>query len=146
MTSSAWRRSSTINFWAVPHTQLYTECGRLAAAGLLSERREENGRRRRIYRLTKRGRQALDAWRSEPTAELEEVRDAGTLKLFLGGDPAKLAAAQLDAHRRKLREYEQLRGEAADWPRGWQLALEAGIGHERESIRFWARIEPASEA
>jgi PadR family transcriptional regulator, regulatory protein AphA len=137
---------STINFWAVPHTQLYTECGRLAAAGLLSERREENGRRRRIYRLTKRGREAIDAWRSEPTAELEEVRDSGTLKLFLGGDPAKLAAAQLDAHRRKLREYEQLRGEAAEWPRGWQLALEAGIGHERESIRFWARIEPASDA
>jgi PadR family transcriptional regulator, regulatory protein AphA len=137
---------STINFWAVPHTQLYTECGRLAAAGLLSERREENGRRRRIYRLTKRGRQALDAWRSEPTAELEEVRDAGTLKLFLGGDPAKLAAAQLAAHKRKLREYEELRDEAADWPRGWRLALEAGIGHERESIRFWARIEPATDA
>jgi hypothetical protein len=26
--------------------------------------------------------------------------------------------------------------------RGWLLALEAGIGHERESIRFWTRIEP----
>jgi PadR family transcriptional regulator AphA len=131
---------STINFWAVPHTQLYTECGRLAGEGLLSERREQNGRRRRIYRLTKRGRQALDAWRSEPAAELEEVRDAGTLKLFLGGDPAKLAPAQLDAHRRKLRAYEQLRAEATDWSRGWRLALEAGIGHERESIRFWTRI------
>ncbi len=133
---------STFNFWAVPHTQLYTECGRLADEGLLSERREQSGRRRRIYRLTKRGREALALWLTEPTEELEEVRDPATLKLFFGGDPAKLAAAQLAAHRRKLRTYEQLRAEATDWPRGWQLALEAGIGHERESIRFWARIEP----
>lgn len=95
-----------------------------------------------IYRLTKRGREALALWLTEPTEELEEVRDPATLKLFFGGDPAKLAAAQLAAHRRKLRTYEQLRAEATDWPRGWQLALEAGIGHERESIRFWARIEP----
>jgi len=133
---------STFNFWAVPHTQLYTECGRLADEGLLSERREQSGRRRRIYRLTKRGREALALWLTEPTEDLEEVRDPATLKLFFGGDPAKLAAAQLAAHRRKLRTYEQLRAEATDWPRGWQLALEAGIGHERESIRFWARIEP----
>ncbi len=133
---------STFNFWAVPHTQLYTECGRLASEGLLSERREQNGRRRRIYSLTKRGREALAEWLAEPTEELEELRDPATLKLFFGGDPARLAVTQLDAHQRKLREYEQLHTEVADWPRGWRLALEAGIGHERESIRFWAGIEP----
>jgi PadR family transcriptional regulator, regulatory protein AphA len=133
---------STFNFWAVPHTQLYTECGRLADEGLLSERREQSGRRRRIYSLTKRGREALALWLTEPTEDLEEVRDPATLKLFFGGDPAKLAAAQLAAHRHKLRTYEQLCTEATDWPCGWLLALEAGIGHERESIRFWTRIEP----
>src|SRR6202166_3023959 len=42
---------STVNFWSVPHTQLYTECARLAEEGLLTERREESGRRRRVYRL-----------------------------------------------------------------------------------------------
>jgi PadR family transcriptional regulator, regulatory protein AphA len=134
-------QSSTVNFWSVPHTQLYTECGRLAQEGLLSEQREQSGRRRRIYRLTRRGREQLEAWRSEPTGELEEVRDAGTLKLFFGGDPARLAAVQLEAHRSQLRDYEQLRAEAADWPRGWKLALEAGIGHEREFIRFWSRLD-----
>ena len=133
---------STFNFWAVPHTQLYTECGRLATGGLLSEQREQSGRRRRIYRLTKRGRRALAVWLAEPTEELEELRDPATLKLFFGGDPARLAAAQLAAHQRKLRAYEQLHAEATDWPRGWRLALEAGIGHERESIRFWGGIEP----
>ena len=133
---------STFNFWAVPHTQLYTECGRLATDGLLSEQREQSGRRRRIYRLTNRGREALAEWLAEPTEELEELRDPATLKLFFGGDPAKLAAAQLDAHQRKLRSYEQIRAEATDWPHGWRLALEAGIGHERESIRFWTGVEP----
>lgn len=133
-------QASTFNFWAVPHTQLYTECGRLAGEGLLSEQREQSGRRRRIYRLTKRGREALAQWLTEPTEELEELRDPATLKLFFGGDPTKLAAAQLDAHRRKLRAYEQLYAEATQWPPGWRLALEAGIGHERESIRFWTNV------
>jgi PadR family transcriptional regulator AphA len=135
---------STINFWTVPHTQLYSECARLAEQGLLSEQREQTGRRRRIYRVTERGRQTLEDWRAEPTDALEEVRDAGTLKLFFGADPAKLAVSQLEAHRRQLASYEQLRdtaaGDSADFPRGMRLALEAGIGHEREYIRFWSEL------
>ncbi len=131
---------STFNFWAVPHTQLYTECGRLANDGLLSEERESGGRRRRIYRLTKRGRQALASWADEPTEDYEEVRDAATLKLFFGGDPKRLANAQLHAHRRRLGVYEDLRSHISDAPRGWRLTLEAGVGHEREAIRFWSRV------
>ncbi len=131
---------STSNFWSVPHTQLYTECARLAGEGLLDERQEQTGRRRRIYRLTARGRQFLEAWRSEPASDLYELRDAATLKLFFGGDPATLAATQLDAHRRRLSEYEQLRAAIAKVPRGQLLALECGIGHEREFIRFWSQV------
>jgi PadR family transcriptional regulator AphA len=129
-------------FWPLPHTQLYSECGRLAESGHLSERREESGRRRRIYRLTSSGKAALDAWRAEGTSELYEVRDAGLLKLYFGADPAKLAERQLEAHRGKLEEYErQLEAcERARTPEGIRLAIEAGIGHEREYIRFWARL------
>ncbi len=47
---------STNNFWTVPHTQIYTECARLAGEGLLEEEREASGRRRRLYSLTDRGR------------------------------------------------------------------------------------------
>jgi PadR family transcriptional regulator AphA len=126
-------------FWSLPHTQLYSECGRLAEAGLLSERREESGRRRRIYRLTKAGQEELDRWRAESTHELYELRDAGLLKLFFGADPRKLAPQQLEAHEERLREYEaqleqcrQLRA-----PAGIIHAIEAGIGHEREYVRFW---------
>jgi PadR family transcriptional regulator, regulatory protein AphA len=35
------------NFWSLQHAQLYTEPERLAAAGLLTEKREEGGRRRK---------------------------------------------------------------------------------------------------
>jgi PadR family transcriptional regulator AphA len=131
---------STVEFWSVPHTQLYTECARLAKEDLLSEQREETGRRRRIYSLTKSGRQALKDWLAEPTDDLYEVRDPGTLKLFFGGDPAKLATSQLAAHRRQLEGYQQLRKDVPDMPNGMRLALEAGIGHEREFIRFWTRL------
>jgi DNA-binding PadR family transcriptional regulator len=133
---------SVFNFWSVPHTQLYTECARLAKAGLLSERREDTGRRRRVYRLTAAGRRALEQWRAEPTAALYEGRDPGTLKLFFGGDPAALAAAQERAHRRKLQSFEKLHAEAGPhMPRGMRLALEVGIGHEREYVRFWSRLK-----
>jgi PadR family transcriptional regulator, regulatory protein AphA len=134
---------STNNFWAVPHTQLYTECARLAAEGLLDERQEQTGRRRRIYRLTARGREALAKWRNEPATDLYELRDAATLKLFFGGDPATLAATQLQAHKGRLAEYEELHKGADALPEGQRLALECGIGHEREFIRFWSRVAQA---
>jgi len=131
---------STNNFWALPHTQLYSECARLAREGLLSERTEQGGRRRRFYRLTARGRRVLAAWREEPTGELYELRDRATLKLFFGADPAKLAATQLAEHRDRLARFEHLLAALVDLPRGQRLALEAGIGHEREYIRFWSRL------
>jgi PadR family transcriptional regulator, regulatory protein AphA len=131
---------STNNFWSVPHTQLYTECARLAGEGLLEERQEQTGRRRRIYRLTRRGRQLLEAWRDEPTGELYELRDESTLKLYFGGDPKRLAAAQLEAHKQRLKLYESISANLPDGQRGARLALECGIGHEREFIRFWSRL------
>jgi PadR family transcriptional regulator, regulatory protein AphA len=129
-------------FWSLPHTQLYAECSRLAEAGLLSERREEDGRRRRIYRLTKQGADALDRWRSTPTGELYELRDAGLLKLFFGADPKNLAPQQLEAHEQRLREYEEQLEECRRMkaPAGVMHAIEAGIGHEREYVRYWKRL------
>ncbi len=131
---------STNNFWTVPHTQIYTECARLAESGLLAEEREQTGRRRRIYRLTEAGREQLERWRGEPSEGVSELRDASTLKLFFGGDPAALAAAQLEAHERQLVAYEGLIEHKEHLPAGQLLALECGIGHEREWVRFWGRL------
>lgn len=130
---------SIFHFWAIPHTQIYTECGRLAEAGLLNEKREESGRRRRVYSLSAAGRAALDEWRSDAEADFYELRDPGLLKLFMGADPEALARTQIEKHERRLAEYEQLL-EQDGMPRGVRLAIEGGVGHQREYVRFWSRL------
>lgn len=131
--------SSVGNFWSLQHAQLYSEPERLAAAGLLTEEREEGGRRRKRYRLTAAGRDALRAWLEEPVEGVTELRDIGLLKLFFGADPARVAEAQLPAHRAKLEEYEEL-ARSGGITGGPRLALDSGIGHEREWVRFWERL------
>ena len=142
---------SILHFWTIPHTQLYTECARLAEAGLLDERQEETGRRRKVYRLTKTGQSALDEWREDPDAGLYELRDPALLKLFCGTDPVTLADAMLEKHRERLAGYEQIRDQLelpesvdipdrGNLPQAVILALDSGIGHEREYIRFWERL------
>jgi DNA-binding PadR family transcriptional regulator len=133
---------STTHFWSIPHSQFYSECERLTKEGLLSEEREQAGRRRRIYKVTQAGLQALEKWRTEPGEARSEVRDVGTLKLFLGADPAVLARAYLPEHEATLRRFEELRNASGgiEVPRGPWLALDAGLGHMRESVRFWKRL------
>lgn len=129
------------HFWTFQHAQLYTETERLANAGLLSEKREQGGRRRKRYSLTAKGRRALDAWRAELHDEVPELRDLGMLKLFLGADPSALAAVQLAAHERKLAEYREIsKIDQGLEPRGPWIALEAGIGYEKQMIRFWKQL------
>jgi len=140
---------STMHFWTVSHAQLYKESARLATEGLLSEEQEQTGRRRRRYSLTEQGRQALEAWRNQPErtgTHHRELRDEGLLKLFLGVNLGKLAADELQSHEARLQSYEDLHTAAAaatayaDVPQGPLLALEAGLGHEREYVRFWKKV------
>jgi len=133
------------NFWTFQHAQFYSEPERLTRAGLLTEERERSGRRRRRYRLTAKGRKALDEWRHVPTEELAELRDPGLLKLFFGAPPGPLARAQLAAHEAKLAQYQWMRDQADSSPQGRgsggpAATLEAGIAHEREWVRYWKRI------
>lgn len=130
------------NFFSIPHSQIYSEPERLARAGYLDEQRERGGRRRKRYSLTKAGRKELVDWIATPTDELYELRDPGLLKLGFGTDPKKLAEVQLEAHERKLTELEAARSQILipGAPDGARLVLEAGIGHEREYIRFWTKV------
>jgi len=134
------------NLWSLQHTQLYAEPERLAKAGYLTEARETGGRRRRRYSLTASGRKALQEWLREPATEPTELRDIGLLKVYFGADPAPIAAARLQAHRDKLREYEQReRDLTAPDPSGARTVLQAGIGHEREWVRYWSRLAGAAD-
>ena len=137
----AMAAESVGNLWSVQHAQLYSEPERLAAAGLVAEEREQGGRRRRTYQLTDAGRSAFAAWLSSPATGTTELRDIGLLQLFFGADPAAVAAAQLPPHEARLAEYEELRRRPGEpMPRGPSLALDAGIAHEREWVRFWRAV------
>ena len=136
------------NFWKVPHSQIYREAERLKVAGHLDCRREETpgGRPRKVYSLAERGKRELSRWKEQPPQELPELRDPGLLKLFFGADPRPLAEARREAHGRKLEEYESRRKlDRGKEPRGVWLALDAGIGHEREWVRFWSEIARGRE-
>ena len=129
------------NFWTLQHAQLYTEPERLTKGGYLEEEREEGGRRRKTYRITQRGQEALAAWREEPTDALPELRSPAVLKLFFGADPKLLAPEQIRAHERKLSEYEAIRdGMPQDVPAGPRLALDAGIGSVRQQLAWWQAL------
>jgi DNA-binding PadR family transcriptional regulator len=133
--------ASMSGLWSLRHDQVYREPERLEKLGLLSEKREDSGRRRRLFKLTAEGRKALKEWLGKPTTEFTELRDAGLLQLFLGADPEPLARLQVDAHQERLGEYEELeKSLAGQVPEGVLLALEAGIAHEREWVRFWSRL------
>src|SRR4051812_48546869 len=134
--------ASVGNFWTLQHAQLYSEPERLAKAGFLTERRERGGRRRKLYEITEAGRAALDKWRAEPTDAIFELRAPALLKLFFGADPAVLAPIQVEAHRRKLAEYERIRDTMPESvPEGPRLALDAGISSERHQIEWWEAVK-----
>jgi PadR family transcriptional regulator AphA len=125
------------NFWPVPHTTFYAEPARLAAAGYLSERQEQHGRRRKLYAVTDAGREALAAWAARADAAPPQVRDETLLKIFAGAEPEPLLRQRREWHVAKLAELEAL---LHDNP--WELeegsgprrTLIAGIGYHRMTI------------
>ena len=142
-----WVRQSIGYFWSFPHSQLYAEPPRLAAAGLLEEAREPHGRRRRTFGITAAGRRALEGWLAAPVDSLPEIRDLGLLKLFFGAlatdeDLAALAAGSVAAHGRRLAEYESIERLLSTHrqPSYPALALRLGIAHERAAIDFWRSV------
>ena len=130
------------DFWSLAHSQLYAEPERLLHGGYLTAERERHGRRRQLYALTDLGREALDGWLADPMTERYELRDPGLLKLALGAPVTALAAAQLELHRHALERYEKRAAAItpADAGDPQVLVLQAGIGHEREYVRFWASL------
>lgn len=132
-------------FWPIPHAQLYRDPARLAELGLLVERAEEHGRRRRVFCLTDAGREAVRRWLADPHTPEAETRDPAQLKLFFAdlGDTAdvvSLATSQAARHRRWRDLYRSRRADldpadAASAARSRLLGL--GILHEQAYVDFW---------
>lgn len=133
-------------FWSVPHAQVYAQCDRLLAAGLLTQVRQESGRNRRVLRLTDGGRLALRQWLADPEFVPVEARERGILKLWFGARPELLAPVQLAEHETTLDEYEQLAEEVGELlTPGQREALEFGIRYERMMADFWDWVRRRDE-
>lgn len=148
-------RATLGNFWSFPHTLLYTEPPRLAAMGLLTEARETEGRRRRVFRITPTGASALSGWLDRPSGAPTELRDLGLLQLFFADLSSRearlrLAEQQLATHRAKLAGYQEderlerhsdgsARGERTveHW-RGETLPM--GLLYESAAVEFWSDV------
>lgn len=140
------------NFWAFAHSQLYDEPARLVADGLVVEKVEHGGRRKRTYSITAGGRQALQEWLAENTDEETEVRDLGLLKLFFATwgtrrDLVQLAHDRHRSHRERAEGYEQMHDQIIDVGDRWQVkTLELGLRYERCVEQFWADFITELEA
>ncbi len=139
--------TSVGHFWAFPRSQLYAEPDRLVRYGYLTEKRERDGRRRRVFALTKGGRAALEAWLGSPTREHIELRDPGLLKLFfmpLVGeeDVVALAREQAALHRQRLDEFERIAAELTTeyGPFPHATPLHMGLLYERMCQDFWEQF------
>ncbi|MEU7638790.1 helix-turn-helix transcriptional regulator [Streptomyces sp. NPDC039016] len=138
--------STVARFWSMPHAQVYAQCDRLVAAGLLSESRQAGGRNRRLLKLTPAGRAALQEWLTDSAVVPVEARERGVLKLWFGGRPEVHSPVQLEAHHSTLAEYEELTESVGELlSRGQREALEFGIRYERMMIDFWQWVEQRGE-
>lgn len=148
------------HFWSFPHALLYKEPARLVDLGLVTEEREEDGRRRRLFTITEAGRHALRAWLDRPARQPTELRDLGLLQLFLadlGGAPAMRAIAQeqLALHRGQLARYEAAQQAGADGVGSpdsrsleqWRgVTLRLGVLYEQVAVDFWAGVAGDADA
>jgi DNA-binding PadR family transcriptional regulator len=135
-------------YWPIPHAQLYRDPPRLAEHGLLEERAEEHGRRRRVFHLTDTGRKVLARWLADPHTPPPETRDPSLLKLtFADLGPADqvatLARTQVAQHGEWLAQYRKLRAELD--PSGTDTLararlLDLGIRHEQAYVDFWSAL------
>ncbi len=148
-------RATLGNFWSFPHTLLYSEPPRLAALGLVTETRETEGRRRRVFAITAAGTSALKSWLDRPSDAPAELRDPGLLQLFFADLASaqarlRLAEQQLAIHQAKLaayREDERQEGRP-DRPRRGQRTVEhwrgetlpMGLRYERAAVDFWTDV------
>jgi PadR family transcriptional regulator AphA len=154
-------RTTLGNFWSFPHTLLYSEPPRLAAQGMVTETRENDGRRRRVFTLTPSGSSALRTWLDRPSGAPTELRDPGLLQLFFADlAPAearlRLAEHQLAIHRSKLAAYqedERLERRPGQSARGLRTVerwrgetLLMGLLYERAAVEFWTGVVAKSVA
>ena len=101
--------------WTAAKSHIYAVLPRLVESGFATVRRVEQGSRpdKQVYRITKRGRDALRRWLEEPNEERPGARSTFLLKVFFGDLMSREALlAHVERKReeatRELAEYREI--------------------------------------
>jgi DNA-binding PadR family transcriptional regulator len=110
---------STRFFWAASYGQIYPELRRLEEEGLIQgEDAPSGGRSRRVYKITKAGRDALREWLFGSTVTIE-LRDESLLRLFFADVlPRDEALLLLEGRKKGHEEFLQVLREIEARPGG----------------------------
>jgi DNA-binding PadR family transcriptional regulator len=99
-------------FWPVSKSQVYAELARLEPLGLVQGTEIAQDRRpdKRVFRLTERGEEALDAWLESDDLGAPRVRLPFLLKVFLGhrADPGRTAELLQEVRAGALAQVKEL--------------------------------------
>lgn len=129
------------NFWEVRHAQYYSEPDRIAALGFLTMEQEATGRRRKTYRITPAGEQALAEWLESPAASAMEFRDEALLKIWFGADPKTVAQTEADRHAAQAESVEQgLETFGPILSEGQRRVMQIGLALQRVWVHEWQAI------
>ena len=147
-----WMERETSHFFVIGHSSIYPALARMEREGLVRYEvvPSDRGPERKVYSITRAGREVLLSWAGEPAVE-RQVRDEQLVKaLCYGYLPEERVLAQLREekanHEEKLTLYEEFeRGLAAELREGrisreaylgTLLTLMRGIGAERSYVEW----------
>jgi DNA-binding PadR family transcriptional regulator len=144
-----WADASIRFFYGAPAmSQIYRELRRLETCGYASSRvaPADEPRRKRLYRITPAGVEALSAWLRDAPVEAPVLKHGVALRVWLGhlSDPATLRRT-VEEHRdlaaRMVAEVSHARAAAEHEPAWTYPAI-----IERWGERYWAAERDAAEA
>jgi DNA-binding PadR family transcriptional regulator len=124
----------------INYGQIYTTLARMERDGLVEMVAEDSdGRGKKTYRLTDRGRKELSTWLEEPVEKPRQLRDEFFIKMVIGrlagqDDLQSMIDRQRQAYLKQLRELTALARQTEDPTIG--LMVEGAILHLQADLRW----------
>ena len=137
---------STRYFWAASYGQIYPELRRLEESGLVEGEHAPTGaRKRRVFRITAAGRQALREWLHGRDTRME-MRDESLLRLFFADTLPRDEALELLRGRARgfghaLEQLREIAARPGADPPFVDLALRWGLDHCEWAVNWCERQE-----
>ncbi len=142
------------HFWHAQSSQIYRELDRMEQGGWVSSRSIVQNKRpnKRLYSITKEGRDALTRWLAEGRLEFETNHEPLLVRVFFGAEDPEVTLCLLKACRemclqsikahsepieRNIAAYENAIPQGRDKSPYWRMTLDYGMAHTRATAE-WA--------